>query len=433
MSFNASFIKFSFIPWQPRSWATSVLDRRTLWAAFLFICSGIAASDAAAQNSLSAAYVVMGPQGAVARAVFEGTATCPEIVFGVDHPWMDVRAQPSPGFPITVCEKIMPLGTKSASILGRPLPVPKNSLGNIVVLGDTGCRRALQQNCDPNGWPFQKLSDNAAASHPDLVIHVGDYLYRGKDTWENWKADFFAPARNLLAAAPWIVARGNHEICSRGGRGYFWLLADQKEPKQCKDDYYDISPYAVMIGDRQFIVFNSSGVPHQKSPDVERYTEQFKAAVKLVKPHSWFITHVPTWGVEPGPGFIDPTLQQALEKGDPDHALLTSGELFLSGHIHLWEAIGFEKGPPQFVLGDGGANQPPKAINGEIRGREFGGRKVDFWQWQSPPSWGFTRFTPTGEGGWTATLEPGPRTSCTITQGKVRCGTHQAAKTMGAR
>jgi hypothetical protein len=78
-----------------------VLNRRTLWAAFLLICSGVAASDAAAQNNPSAAYVVMGPQGAVARAVFEGTATasCPKIDFGVDQP---------------------PLGTKSASILGGP-------------------------------------------------------------------------------------------------------------------------------------------------------------------------------------------------------------------------------------------------------------------------------------------------------------------------
>jgi hypothetical protein len=431
MSFDASFIKFSFIPWQPWSWATSVLDRRTLWAAFLFISSGIAAPDAAAQNSLSAAYVVMGPQGAVARAVFEGTASCPKIDFGVDQPSMDVRAQPSAGFPVTVCEKVMPPGTKSASILGGPLPVPlpipKNSLASIVVLGDTRCRPAQQQNCNPNGWPFKKLSDNAAAYHPGLVIHVGDYLYRGKDTWENWKADFFDPARNLLTAAPWIVARGNHEICTRGGGGYFRLLADQNEPTQCENDTTDISPYTVMIGERQFIVFDSSGVP--KSNDVNRYKEQFVKVAKLVKPHSWFITHVPTWGVK-GSGFIDDTLEQALENGDRDHALLTNGELFLSGHIHLWEAIGFEKGPPQFVLGNGGANLAPP-IRNEIRGRELGGRKVDFWQ--SALSWGFTRFTLTGEGGWTATLEPGPGPSCTSTQGKVGCASHQAAKTMGAR
>jgi hypothetical protein len=415
--------------------------RRTLWAAFLLICSGIAASDAAAENSLLAAYVVMGPQGAVARAVFEGTVTasCPKIDFGVDQPSMDVRAQPSPGFPVTVCEKAMPAGTKSAAILGRPLPVPKNSLASIVVLGDTGCRPARENQCNPNDWPFEKLSDNAAASHPDLVIHVGDYLYRGEDTWENWKADFFDPARNLLAAAPWIAARGNHEICSRGGGGYLRLLADQKEPTQCKDNCYDISPYTVMIGDRQFIVFDSSDLPHE-IPDVKRYTEQFDKVAKLVKPHSWFITHVPTWGViqgPHGPAFIDPTLQQALEKGDPDHSLLTNSEIFLSGHIHLWEAIGFAKGPPQFVLGNGGADLA-LAINSEIRGRTIDGRTVN--SWNSQRLWGSTQFTPTSpDGGWKATatfLDKPVNKSvvCDITsQGRVSCGSLQVAHTMSSK
>ena len=79
----------------------------------------------------------------------------------------------------------------------------------------------------------------AAASQPDLVIHVGDYLYResecpknmgcsgsprGDNKGDAWYADFFEPASKLLAAAPWIMTRGNHEICSRAGRGYFLFL-----------------------------------------------------------------------------------------------------------------------------------------------------------------------------------------------------------------
>src|SRR4029078_370637 len=44
------------------------------------------------------------------------------------------------------------------------------------------------------------------------------------DDWPTWKADFFAPAAPALRAAPWIVVRGNHQICRRAGPGYFRLL-----------------------------------------------------------------------------------------------------------------------------------------------------------------------------------------------------------------
>ena len=45
------------------------------------------------------------------------------------------------------------------------------------------------------------------------------------DNWWGWWADFFYPAMSLFSAAPIIAARGNHEICSRGGYGYFLLLS----------------------------------------------------------------------------------------------------------------------------------------------------------------------------------------------------------------
>ena len=78
--------------------------------------------------------------------------------------------------------------------------------------------------------PFAALATAAAALKPDLVIHLGDYLYRETpcpasfagcagspygDNWAAWNADFFVPGAPLLAAAPWIVIRGNHEDCAR--------------------------------------------------------------------------------------------------------------------------------------------------------------------------------------------------------------------------
>ena len=32
----------------------------------------------------------------------------------------------------------------------------------------------------------------------------------------SWRADFLAPASPLLAAAPWVMVRGNHDECARG-------------------------------------------------------------------------------------------------------------------------------------------------------------------------------------------------------------------------
>ena len=63
----------------------------------------------------------------------------------------------------------------------------------------------------------EDLLSFARSWKPDLVIHVGDYHYREnacpKDIagcrdspwgygWDAWDADFFVPARPLLAAAP---------------------------------------------------------------------------------------------------------------------------------------------------------------------------------------------------------------------------------------
>jgi hypothetical protein len=169
------------IAWRPGGYTTA-LRLWALWGVLLLICCTIPSHPAATQE---ASYVVMGARGAVARIVFQGDAPCPQIALDGVQQAMDVRPRPSSGFVVTVCEKLIPPGTKSASILGTPLPIPKNSLTSIVVFGDTGCRRKFQPDCSANEWPFKGLSDNAAASHPDLVIHVGDYLYRGNDTWEN--------------------------------------------------------------------------------------------------------------------------------------------------------------------------------------------------------------------------------------------------------
>ena len=110
-------------------------------------------------------------------------------------------------------------------------------------MGDTGCRLETgdpPQSCnDPQAWPFKQISDMASSFNPNLVIHVGDYLYRQDacpqgdngcegspfgDNYATWDADFFAPANRLLRKAPWVFSRGNHEECGRAGKGWFCFL-----------------------------------------------------------------------------------------------------------------------------------------------------------------------------------------------------------------
>ena len=161
-------------------------------------------------------------------------------LLGLTRP-MQVRAGADGGsFPVTVCEAPLPAGARSAAVAGQALSPPVPSPRRILVIGDTGCRMEAPtdfQACnDPTAWPFAKVAARAAAWRPDLVIHVGDYHYRESacpegnagcagnpvgNTWASWRADFFAPAAPLLRAAPWILIRGNHEVCSRAGEGWF--------------------------------------------------------------------------------------------------------------------------------------------------------------------------------------------------------------------
>ena len=41
------------------------------------------------------------------------------------------------------------------------------------------------------------------------------------------RAEFFDPARPLIARAPWVFARGNHEDCQRGGYGWAYYFGDE--------------------------------------------------------------------------------------------------------------------------------------------------------------------------------------------------------------
>ena len=190
-------------------------------------------------------------------------------------------------FTTTTCEFLVPAGATAATVAGIKLPLPKPVVNRVVIVGDTGCRISIgnvYQACgDPTQWPFSVISSAAAAMQPDLVLHVGDYEYRDNpcppgntacagQPWgygsDAWAADFFAPAAPLLAAAPWVMVRGNHEVCNRAGQGWYRYLdtepvrhAPTSRPATvaANDNAGNFNdPWAVSFGDTQFIAFDSS-------------------------------------------------------------------------------------------------------------------------------------------------------------------------------
>ncbi|HQT25142.1 MAG TPA: metallophosphoesterase, partial [Burkholderiales bacterium] len=212
------------------------------------------------------------------------------------------------------------------------------------------------------------IIEAAARFKPDLVIHVGDYLYRESPCPEGnkgcagspygygfdaWQADFFSPAEKLLAAVPWVFVRGNHEACFRAGKGWFRYLFPG--PYRTCADY--TQPYSVPISrDTQLIVFDSSA-----GASDGRYPAEFETVEKLAAahPHNFFLSHHPIlgfseWHDKLYPGNV--ALQSAM-KNFPEGT-----DAAFHGHVHLYEALDFESAyPATFVNGNSGT-APDEAL-----------------------------------------------------------------------
>ncbi len=198
----------------------------------------VLAVGAAAHAQQTPPWVEFGSDGALSvRAVVAPDAACPPLTADGATVAMMPRGAPDEAYPIKVCEARVPATAAKLSSGDLALPTLPATVRRIAVIGDSGCRidRRNAQDCnDPAAWPFATIARAAAAHRPDLVIHVGDYHYRENpcpagrsgcagspygDNWPVWLADFLEPAAPLLGAAPWVMVRGNHELCRRGGHG----------------------------------------------------------------------------------------------------------------------------------------------------------------------------------------------------------------------
>lgn len=366
-----------------------------------------------AAQTLTPVWAEVGEHGTIARVVVNSRGDCPSVTVDGTARQMSVRL-PIPDGLRPACELQIPASARAASVQGKQLALPHNDPSRVVVIGDTGCRikGGKVQDCnDPAKWPFQRVASSAAQSKPDLVIHVGDYLYREEpcppeaqascggtpigDTWAAWNADFFAPAANLLAAAPWAFSRGNHESCDRSWRGWFYYLDPRPFSGTC--DAFS-PPYLAKLGKFELVMFDSaSAVEKDFDPaHIARYGAELAG---IHAAHAWFVLHHPLWGLRvaadapPGaPPVESPTdITQAWEK-----APLKGIDLVVSGHIHLFELLSFDRGQPtQLVAGDGGTEMA-MAIPAQIAGLKV--RGATLLSGQDAHEFGYTVLTRAADG-----------------------------------
>ena len=375
-----------------------------------------------AQYVLIGSSAISGGPQPLARAIIGPSAECPAIAFSDSRPQLAMQPRENPdssAFPVKVCEAVVeiPVGV-TATIEGAaaPLPVPASgpmTIGKVVVVADSGCKGDDAQPCTPDTWQFAQVAAAAAEDTPDLVLHLGDYNYRGtpsknaagewaydgcvadlskplptqttKDTWDTWEADFFEPAQPLLAAAPWVVVRGNHELCSRAGRGWFYfldahspLLDPDVETPSCNAPTVPTEPYGLTMANLQLIVLDSAnacgaGEGPQSNLAAEEhafaYARQFDTVNALLAEGSkpaWLLTHRPLWGIArhgTGPAESgNATLQKALADSAQGQ-LSAQVPLIVSGHMHEFEALSFDGDrASQIVVGDSGVKLAPDAL-----------------------------------------------------------------------
>lgn len=411
---------------------------------------------------------VVPPDGGLVRAIAEADR-CPLAHFDERAVHMKMRARPNPDFDILVCELPVPPGTGKIEVAGRELrPVSQNPR-RIAVVGDTGCRMkagsALDmgfQNCgDPDDWEFAKVAQRVAEWQPDLIIYLGDYIYREQECPEScgncrgspfnspgtrmdtWDVEFFEPATPMLEAAPLVFVRGDHEQCERAGRGYFRFL-DPFGMRTCTDFS---APYTLDFDGLQLVVMDTVQAEDTSlSPDVviDRYAQHFERAGELATGHTWLISHRPIWALRPAAApdsttqkdecenqtiprrlvvqHMNVTVRKALASSRLAGRLPPVVDLVLTAHIHVGEVLSFTGGrPPQMVVGISGTKLLPAVTEGLV-GQVIDSEMITHATMISVH--GFFGFQPRQAGGWAVEVFDaggGSVSRCRVNDKDARC------------
>ena len=335
------------------------------------------------------------PGGVEVRAVTD-EASCPAATIDGVATGMVERSAPGAGFPVRACALSLPKDAKAVTLAGLPMPLPKPGPNRILLVGDTGCRlkgKRAQACNDMSEWPFRLGADMGVDFKPDLVLHVGDMHYRESacpigntgcagtpfgDTWDVWKSDFFKPGESLLNAAPWVMVRGNHEECERGGKGWARMLDPYPfEPATgLAGCLGPAKPYTVDIGGVTLAVLDVSTVAEKKinEAQVAWYKPQFELAKSIPGP-VWFAFHRPIWAIDSpigGPQTGDNRTLAASARS----SLAPNVEMLLSGHHHTFEVMTYGPELPIQVVSGHGGDDLAKNAREVVKGLEINGVTV---------------------------------------------------------
>lgn len=367
-------------------------------------------------------------------------------------------------FTLRACEAPWPAGAAQVQVDDVVLNAPAAELRRIVVIGDTGCRLKASEHdfqaCnDSIGWPFPRVLAQALQLKPDLIVHVGDYHYRespcpiglpgcADSPWgygdDAWQADFFQPAKSLLAAVPWVFARGNHEACNRAGQGWLrYLDAEPGPTRACEPEAAGAgrvnagdftTPFTVPLSPRsQLIVFDSSqigGGPVPKdSPAWARWRQQLDRVAELAadQAQSLFVNHHPSLAYTPsllgGAGRTRSGLTPLLQDATPGRLYPPGVQATLHGHLHIHEVLGFATNQPAvLVIGNGGSAASGRlSAAAALQGEPLPGVKVETFHSHTefglsllsatPQGWHLTAFDALGQ----------PLSRCTLAGQKLSC------------
>lgn len=358
-------------------------------------------------------------------------------------------------FTLRACEAAWPAGAAEVQLDGLRLRAPATELRRIVVIGDTGCRlkaseRDFQACNDAVAWPLRRVLARALALRPDLIVHVGDYHYRESpcpagmagcagSPWgygdDAWQADFFAPARELLAAAPWVFVRGNHEACNRAGQAWLrYLDAETGTARRCTDDGDFTAPFAVPLSPRsQLIVFDSAEVGSRTPPRGSAAWARWRAQLDRVgelaqgRAQSLFLSHHPSLAFSPSltglPGSARSGLTPLLQDAFGQRLFPPGVQAALHGHLHIHQLLGFASNhPASLIIGNGGSAASGRIATAAALAREpLPGARVE--TFQSHTEFGLTLLSATPQGWQLRAFNAlgQPLAQCQLSGTQLRC------------
>ena len=175
--------------------------------------------------------------------------------------------------------------------------------------------------------------------------------------------------------------RGNHELCSRAGPGWFYFLSPSSNltgdqivcPKEQVLLLLPLPSYSLTLDGLQLVVMDSANACDDEAQNVSTYETMIRSTVALAGKNAWFLTHHPLWSIvrgkwqqpadtsSPTP-ITDPkpktvTLSQAANSLYGENSFPASISLVLSGHMHEFESLTFNAPStrsPMLILGNGG-------------------------------------------------------------------------------